>query len=72
VTAETGVQVGVAAMYRTLQRLSLPRKSQSMPRNADWRVQQAWEDDQVLIPPFDIRRFKFIDELGVNVALLCL
>jgi hypothetical protein len=43
-----------------------------MPWNAEWRFQQAWEDYQVLIPPFDIRCFKFIDELGVNVAMLCL
>jgi hypothetical protein len=32
--------------------------------NAEWRFQHAWEDYQVLIPPFDIRRFKLIDELG--------
>jgi hypothetical protein len=35
-----------------------------MPWNAEWRFQHAWEDYQVLIPPFDIRRSKLIDELG--------
>jgi hypothetical protein len=47
-------------------------KSQPLPRNAARRFQQAWEDYQVLITPFDIRRFKRIDELGVSVAMLCL
>jgi hypothetical protein len=39
-----------------------------MPRNAEWRFQQAWGDYQVRIPPFAIRRFKVIDDLEVNVA----
>jgi DDE superfamily endonuclease len=33
------------------------------------RVQHAREDDHALIQPLDLRRFKFVDESGVNLAM---
>jgi hypothetical protein len=33
------------------------------------RVQHARADDQALMQPFDLQRFKFVDESGVNLAM---
>jgi transposase len=55
---------GGAALGVTTKKKSL----HAAKRDTD-RVQQARADYQALIQPLDCQRFKFIDELGVNLAM---
>jgi hypothetical protein len=50
-------------------RLAAPKKSLHASERDTERVQQAGADYQQLIAPLDLRRFRFIDESGVNLAM---
>jgi transposase len=54
---------------RTALGVATQKKSLHATERDTERVQQARVDYQALIQPFDLQRFKFVDESGVNLAM---